>query len=51
MALIYENDKGLGREKIVEGFVPCRSDDLAFAKAKGWNTHTKSLEFTTGHHE
>jgi hypothetical protein len=51
MALIYESDKGKGREKIVEGFVPCRSDDLSFAKAKGWKTHTKSLEFTTGHHE
>jgi hypothetical protein len=51
MGLIYENDQGKERKKIVEGFVPCRGDDLSFAKAKGWKTHTKSLEFATGHHE
>lgn len=49
MALIYESDKG--KAKSVEGFVPCEGDNLSFAKAKGWDTYTKSLEFTTGYHE
>jgi hypothetical protein len=49
MELIYENNKG--KQNSVEGFVPSRGDELSFAKAKGWNTRTQSLEFTTGHHE
>lgn len=52
MVLIYENNEGrLGTPKSVEGFMPCKGDDLSFAKAKGWRISTKSSDFTTGYHE
>lgn len=53
MELIYENDKGKSHvPKSVEGFMLCKGgDDLSFAKAKGWEIRTNSLEFTTGCHE
>ena len=53
MALVYDK-KGSSdevRDKRVQGFLPCKDDTLSVGEARGWQAHTQTLEFDSGHHE
>jgi hypothetical protein len=39
------------KDKRVQGFLPCKDDTLSVGEARGWQAHTQTLEFDSGHHE
>lgn len=50
MNLIYETNGKL-EERNATGFVTSTDDSLLLAEASGWQSYTKSLELSSGHHE